>query len=160
MRYEVGRSCSFTPFSCLGTISSPYIAQMTPNLAQVCISTWQMMLAPFHAKLVWKFSKKLKFWHIFVKHVPKSSLQSRKGSYGEMPQHIWTSEHHFKPCRKLLHYSKSVVNRSLTKSSEFHKKIKKPQIPLKPSPMASLCQLMSMKNNIREETIFARQSSK
>ena len=104
-------------------------------------------------------SKKLKFWHIFVKHVPKSSLQSRKGSYGEMPQHIWTSEHHFKPCRKLLHYSKSVVNRSLTKSSEFHKKIKKPQIPLKPSPMASMCQLMSMKNNIREETIFARQSS-
>src|SRR3954469_2724695 len=29
MRYEVGRSCSFTPFSCLGTISSPHIVQMT-----------------------------------------------------------------------------------------------------------------------------------
>src|SRR4051794_1925060 len=46
--------------------------------------------------------KKPKFSHFFVNHVPNSCLDSRKGSYGEMPQHMWTSEELSKHCKKLF----------------------------------------------------------
>ena len=56
--------------------------------------------------------------------------------------------------------SQTLVNCSLTKASENHSKFKIAKNLLKSSPMDSLCQIMSMKNNKLEETIILRQPTK
>ena len=162
MWYEVRRSCPFTPFRSSGTIFSPRIAQMTPNFAQVCITTCQMISSPCHAKLVWNFQKfheKTQIWPSHYEACTKNTFTfNKRASWW----HATPPCDHRKPLGtfwKPMLYSKTLVNRSLTKSSEIHKKFKNAQKFMKPSPVACLCQFMSMKNNKLEEKKIPRQSS-
>ena len=153
MRNEVQRSCSFTPLWCLGTIVSPSIAQMSLNFSQVCTTTCQMVLAHMHfqigskiLKITWKNSN-LGFqylWSIYQNAFYKQERDIVGRCYTTImwPQNTICN---FVKVHGLIR--KTLVNRSLTKSSKIHKKFKTYQNLLKSSPMESLCQIMSMKND-------------
>ena len=58
MRNEGNDHVRLPHYDAWGTIVSPSIAQMSPNFAQVCTITCQMVLVPFTSKLV-RILKKL-----------------------------------------------------------------------------------------------------
>ena len=149
MRNEVQRSCSFTPLWCLGTIVSPSIAQMSPNFAQVCTTTCQMVLAPCTSKLVRIFKKLHEKTQILGFHLwsiyQNAFYKQERDIVGRCYTTMWPQNTicNFVKVHGLI--TKTFVNSSLTKSSKIHKKFKTYQNLLKSSPMESLCQIMSIK---------------
>ena len=69
--------------------------------------------------------------------------------------YIVTKKHHLN--QPEIHYSKTLVNRSLTKASKIHNEFKIAQNLLKPSLMASSVSLIVHENNKLEDTTFLYQ---
>ena len=106
--------------------------QHYPNEPKFCTSVHHHMpndVNQHHALPNWLeifkiYMEKLKFRLPFVKHLPKCLLQTRKGDRGEMLHHNVTKEHHCNFVNIHALITKTLVNRSLTKSSKIHKKFK------------------------------------
>ena len=141
-----------------------------PKWAQIlhkCAPPRQMVLAPCTSKLARKFQKlneknsNLGFhlWSIYQNAFYKQERDIVRRCYTTMwPQNTICN---FQKVHALItNFNWSTVYSLTTKYSKNHKKFKTYQNLLKPSPMESLCQIMSMKNNKLEETIILRQLTK
>ena len=128
LRYDVSRSCLSNPISYLLAINSPIIIQMTSNLGQGCAQSHAIWFFTMHCQFGLKYEiimQQIKFRVPFVMRASCTKIPFLASRVKHMM--VWwyitlwpQNTIYVDQPKSFIHYSQTVVNRSLTKPSKIH----------------------------------------